>query len=89
MNRLVIDRSDTVGILLDLDGNPVPKPQNWMELLNDDLNSIPFIKECIDDGFNRIEFKPIRNETGMIIAHKPCGFKWVIGFWKELNLYNG
>ena len=85
MNRLVLDRRDTCGIILYEDGSVGSKPQNWLELLNDDLESIQFIKECLDDGFDRIEFKPFKIETGTIVAHKPDGFKWVIGFWKELT----
>lgn len=85
MNRLVLDRRDTCGILLDSNGDLILKPLNWMKLIDDDLNSIPFIKECLDDGCHIIEFEPLEIETGTIVARKPNGFFFVIGFWKELT----
>lgn len=84
MNRLVIDRSDTVGIVIDSNGEPTPKPQNWMVLVDDNFNSIPFIKEYLDIGFERIEFKPIKFSHGNIVAYRADGFKWVIGYWKQI-----
>jgi hypothetical protein len=55
MNRLVIDRRDTCGITsMNL--------QNWLEIIDDNLNTIPFIKLHLDRG-DEIKFSPIFRET--------------------------
>jgi hypothetical protein len=81
MKRLIICRSDTVGILLDTNGCPSPKPQNWYELSDDEFETVEFMKELIDANYTRFVFSPIKFETGTITAYHN-NVKSVIGYWK-------
>lgn len=87
MKIQVIDRSDTVGIILDENNRPYPKPENWIVCNSTDIENIPFVREWLTEGgYSHVQLKESRTEWNLIVAYKEGGFKSVIGYWKNINL---